>query len=94
MSERRITFLHALKNASLPLVTLVALDVPFLLGGAVITETIFSWPGMGTAFIEALRRPDMFLIISFVLMTAVAVVVFQIIADIVYSWLDPRIRYN
>ncbi|GIK30315.1 MAG: ABC transporter permease [Anaerolineae bacterium] len=94
LSERRITFLHALKNASLPLVTLVALDVPFLLGGAVITETIFSWPGMGTAFIEALRRPDMFLIISFVLMTAVAVVVFQIIADIVYSWLDPRIRYN
>lgn len=94
LTERRVTFLHALKNAALPLVTLIALDIPFLLGGAVITETIFSWPGMGRVFIEAVAFPDPPLLVAFVIMTAVAVVLFQLVADILYSWLDPRIRYN
>lgn len=94
LSERRVTFLHALKNASLPLVTLIALDIPFLLGGAVITETIFSWPGMGRVFIEAVGFPDPPLLVAFVIMTAVAVVIFQLFADLLYSWLDPRIRFG
>jgi peptide/nickel transport system permease protein len=94
LSERRITFLHALKNASLPLVTIIALDIPFLLGGAVITETIFSWPGMGLAFINSVNPADPPLLMAFTVMTAVAVVTFQLVADILYSWLDPRIRYN
>lgn len=94
LTERRITFLHALKNASLPLVTIIALDIPFLLGGAVITETIFSWPGMGLAFISAVQPADPPLLMAFTVMTAVAVVFFQLVADVLYSWLDPRIRYN
>lgn len=93
LSERRITMLHALKNAALPLVTLVALDLPGLIGGAVITETVFSWPGMGRAFIQSVQPADPPLLMAFVMMTAVGVVMFQLIADILYSWLDPRIRY-
>ncbi len=94
LGERRVTFVHALKNASLPLVTLIGLSIPFLLSGAVITETIFSWPGMGYMFIEALNQLDAPLLIAFVLMIAVAVVFFQLVTDIVYSMLDPRIRYS
>lgn len=93
LAERRIVFLHALKNASLPLVTLVALDIPALIGGATITETIFSWPGMGRAFIQSVQPPDPPLLMGFVMLTATGVIIFQIIADILYSWLDPRIRY-
>ncbi|NJL56803.1 ABC transporter permease [bacterium] len=93
IGERRIVFLHALKNASLPLVTLVGLDLPFILSGAVITETVFSWPGMGRMFITALEQVDYTLLIAFVLLIAVAVVVFQLVTDILYAALDPRIRY-
>lgn len=94
LSERRITFLHALKNAALPLVTIVALDIPVLIGGATITETIFSWNGMGRAFIQSVQPADPPLLMAFVMVTAVGVIIFQIIADILYSWLDPRIRYG
>jgi peptide/nickel transport system permease protein len=94
ISERRVIFLHALKNASLPLVTLVGLNLPFILSGAVITETIFSWPGMGYMYINALDQFDASLVVAFVLMIAVAVVFFQLLTDVVYAWLDPRIRYD
>ncbi len=93
IGERRIVFLHALKNASLPLITLVGLDLPFLLSGAVITETVFSWPGMGKMFIDALNQIDYTLLIAFVLLIAVMVVTFQLVTDILYAALDPRIRY-
>ncbi|MGQ9889442.1 MAG: ABC transporter permease [Aggregatilineales bacterium] len=94
LAERRITFVHALRNASLPLVTLIGLDLPFVFSGAVITETIFSWPGMGYMYINALEQFDAPLVVGFVLMIAVAVVFFQLLTDIVYGWLDPRIRYD
>lgn len=94
LGERRITYVHALKNASLPLVTLMGLDIPFILAGAVVTERIFSWPGMGTLFIESLNRLDYAVVITFVLMLAIAVVVFQLITDILYAVLDPRVRYS
>jgi peptide/nickel transport system permease protein len=94
LAERRIILLHALKNASLPLVTLIGLNLPFILSGAVITETIFSWPGMGYMYINALDQLDATLVVAFVLLIAVAVVVFQLLTDIVYAWLDPRIRYT
>lgn len=94
LGERRITYIHALKNASLPLVTLMGLDIPFILAGAVVTERIFSWPGMGTLFIESLNRLDYAVVITFVLMLAIAVVVFQLITDILYAVLDPRVRYS
>jgi peptide/nickel transport system permease protein len=94
ISERRVIFLHGLKNASLPLVTLIGLNLPFILSGAVITETIFSWPGMGFMYINALDQFDAQLVVAFVLMLAVAVVVFQLLTDVIYAWLDPRIRYD
>jgi len=93
VSERRILFVHALKNASLPLVTLIGLDLPFLLAGAVVTETIFAWPGMGRLFIDSLRRSDFSVLMGILVLISVAVVFFQIVTDIVYTWLDPRIRY-
>jgi peptide/nickel transport system permease protein len=94
LAERRVLYLHALKNASLPIVTLIGLDIPFILSGAVITETIFSWQGMGWMFITALEELDQALLSATVLLIAIAVVAFQLITDIVYALLDPRIRYS
>jgi len=94
IKERRITWLHALKNASIPLVTLISLDIPFILSGAVVTETIFSWPGMGWLFINSLQTLDPPILLIFTLMVAVGVVVFQVVADILYAWVDPRIRFD
>jgi peptide/nickel transport system permease protein len=91
--NRRIVFLHAFKNASLPVVTLIGIDLPLVLAGAVVTERIFSWPGLGLLFIQSLEPLDPAVIMVFVLMIAVAVVISQIIIDIVYAWLDPRVRY-
>jgi ABC-type dipeptide/oligopeptide/nickel transport system permease component len=92
ISERRVTVLHGVRNALIPLVTIVALDFGALLSGAIITETIFGWSGMGRFFTEALAQRDPRSLLAFVMVTAVSVVVFNLIADIVYAELDPRIR--
>jgi peptide/nickel transport system permease protein len=92
LRERRIMFSHALRNAILPVVTLIGLDIPFLLAGAVVTEQIFAWPGMGQLFLNSLNRSDFPVLMAILMMTAVAVVVFQLLTDIVYTVLDPRIR--
>ncbi len=92
---QRLTILrHALKNASLPFVTLIGLDLPFLLAGAVVTERIFAWPGMGRLFIDQTERADFPMLMGMLMLIAFAVVVFQIITDVTYSFLDPRIRLN
>jgi peptide/nickel transport system permease protein len=94
LAERLILFRHALKNASLPLVTLLGLDLPFLLGGAVVTESIFAWPGMGRLFWDAAQDTDIPVLMGVLMLIALAVVVFQILTDITYTFLDPRIRYD
>jgi peptide/nickel transport system permease protein len=94
LPRREIIFVHALKNASLPLVTIVGLDLPLLLAGAVVTERIFAWPGMGRLFLDHLSRSDTPVVMGILLMISVAVVVFQIITDVTYAWLDPRITYK
>ena len=94
LHERRILYFHAFKNGALPIVTIIALDLPFLLAGAVVTETIFAWPGMGRLFIDHLSRSDFPVLMGLLMMISVAVVLFQLAADIVYTWLDPRIRYS
>lgn len=94
LSERRTVLVHAFKNASLPLVTLIGLDIPFLLGGAVVTETIFAWPGLGQLFIQQIERKDYPVLMGLLMMISIAVVVFQIVTDVVYTLLDPRIRYS
>lgn len=93
LPRREIVFIHALKNASLPIVTVVGLDLPFLLGGALVTEKIFAWPGMGRLFIDQVSRGDTPVVMGIMIMIAVAVVFFQILTDVVYAWLDPRIRF-
>jgi peptide/nickel transport system permease protein len=94
LAERRVVLIHALKNAALPLVTVVGLDLPFLLAGAVVTETIFAWPGMGRLFYDHTTRSDFPVLMGIIMIISVAVVIFQIITDLTYTYLDPRIRYD
>ena len=94
LHRREVVYVHALKNAALPIVTVIGLDLPLLLGGAVVTERIFAWPGMGRLFLDHVDRVDVPVIMGILMLVTVAVVVFQILTDIVYAWLDPRIRYE
>lgn len=94
LREGAIITRHAIKNAALPMVTIIGLDVPFLLAGATVTESVFSWPGMGQLFIQALERSDFTVLMAILMLICVAVVVFQMITDVVYTWFDPRIRYS
>lgn len=94
LPERKVLLGHALKNAAIPLVTLVGIDIPFLLGGAVVTETIFGWPGMGRLFMDHLTLLDTPVVMAILMIISLAVVVCQLITDILYGWLDPRIRYQ
>jgi len=94
LQERVVLFVHALKNASLPLVTIVGLDIPLLLGGAIVTESIFAWPGMGRLFLDHVSRADTPVVMGILMLISVAVVLSQLVTDIVYAWLDPRIRYE
>jgi len=94
LKERSVIFLHALKNAALPLVTIIGLDLPLLLSGALVTERIFAWPGMGRLFLDHVSRGDVPVVMGILMLISVAVVVFQLLTDIVYAWLDPRIRYD
>jgi peptide/nickel transport system permease protein len=94
LSERLIFFRHALKNAALPLVTIVGLDIPLLLGGAVVTESIFAWPGMGRLYWSAAQDTDIPVLMGVLMLISLAVVAFQILTDVVYTLLDPRIRYD
>jgi peptide/nickel transport system permease protein len=94
LPRREIIYIHALKNAALPIVTVIGLDLPFLLGGAIVTERIFAWPGMGRLFLDHVSRGDTPVVMGILMLIAVAVVIFQLITDITYAWLDPRIRYK
>ena len=92
LSERAVVWRHAVRNALLPAVALVGLNLPFLLGGAVVTETIFAWPGMGRLAVEAIFARDYPVIMGATAISAVMVVLGNLFADIAYGWVDPRIR--
>jgi ABC-type dipeptide/oligopeptide/nickel transport system permease component len=94
LKERTVTMKHALRNALIPIVTIAALSFGAVLGGAVITETIFAWPGMGKFFVDALVKGEIYTLMAWLMVTAVAVIVANLAADIIYGWLDPRIRYD
>lgn len=94
MTDRTILFKHALKNAALPIVTLVGLDLGFLMAGALVTETIFSWPGMGRLFFDHALKSDLPVLMGVLMLISVSVVFFQLLTDITYTFLDPRIRYQ
>jgi peptide/nickel transport system permease protein len=90
--ERRVVVHHALRNALGPLVTLIGLDLGLLLGGAVVTEYIFAWPGLGREVLQAITEVDLPLILGVVLVSAIAIAVANLLVDLVYLWLDPRLR--
>jgi peptide/nickel transport system permease protein len=94
LPQRLVVMRHALKNAALPFVTIVGMDIPLLVGGATVTETIFAWPGMGRLFYEAASDADVPVLMGLLLILSALVVIFQIITDVTYTFLDPRIRYD
>jgi peptide/nickel transport system permease protein len=94
LRERRVMMGHAFRNALGPLVTVVALNFAALLGGVVVTETVFSLDGMGLYFINALGTADPYPVMAWLMITATLVIVFNLIADILYGVLDPRVRYE
>lgn len=94
LSERKVVFRHMLRNAMIPLVTLWALDFGGLLGGAVITESIFSWPGLGRLLLDGIFAGDLDIVMIVVTTLAVLTVVFNLLADLLYGVLDPRIRLD
>jgi peptide/nickel transport system permease protein len=93
LSERPIVFKHALKNALIPTVTVMGLQVGFLIGGAIVVETLFAMPGLGTFGIDAIIARDYQQVQGFALITAIAFVVMNLLVDLTYTFLDPRIRY-
>jgi peptide/nickel transport system permease protein len=94
MSERRVVYRHALRNALLPLVTLLALDVPYMFAGSVFVEMLFSWPGMGRLYYQAALYRDYPVLLALLILGAVFIILANLAADIFYGYLDPRIRYN
>src|SRR5512143_1363784 len=94
LSSRAVMFKHALRNAILPFITIAGLDIPFLLGGALVTESVFAWPGMGRLFWEYAQRGDYPVVLGVLLLTSAAVVFFTIIVDVLYTVVDPRIRLS
>jgi peptide/nickel transport system permease protein len=93
LAERVVIFKHALKNAMMPTLTVAGLAVASLLAGAPLTETVFAWPGIGGLAVNAISRNDASLIMGFTLMTALILVLVNLGVDILYAWLDPRIKY-
>jgi peptide/nickel transport system permease protein len=93
LAEQLVIMRHAFRNALIPVVTLLALDVPELFTGAVVTETIFAWPGMGRLYLESLARLDYSVLMAILTVSALLVILSNLLADVVYAYLDPRIRY-
>ncbi len=94
LTERVVINKHVVRNALIPVVTLVALQMPAIFGGAIVTEQIFRIPGIGSLLIDAILRNDTPVIMAVTFVFAVLVIVFNLIADILYGWLDPRISYS
>jgi peptide/nickel transport system permease protein len=95
LNPRRVLYVHALRNALIPVVTVVALDFATIIGGAIITEIAFGWNGMGQFLYQGLTgpiSPDAQVVQAWLMITATAVIVFNILADVLYAVLDPRIR--
>jgi peptide/nickel transport system permease protein len=94
LSERAVIYRHALSNALIPIVTLLALDLPYIFTGAVLIETIFSWPGMGRLYYQAAVERDYPLLMAVLIIGAAFIILCNLIADILYAYLDPRVRYE
>jgi peptide/nickel transport system permease protein len=94
LKERLVLYRHALRNAAIPLVTLFALDLPYIFAGSLYTELLFSWPGMGRLYYQAAVRRDYPVLLAVLIIGAAVVLLFNLLADIAYAYLDPRVRYD
>jgi peptide/nickel transport system permease protein len=91
LPARSVTWRHAFRTALLPFVSVALLDAAIMVSGAVITESVFTWPGLGALFTESLARRDYSVMMAFLMLTSTAVIVLNLVADLAYRWLDPRI---
>lgn len=94
LSKDEVLSRHALRNALLPMITLIGARVGFLLSGAVIVETIFAWPGLGTVLVAAVEGGDRPLMLGLALVASIAIVIANVLTDVAYRWADPRIQYD
>jgi peptide/nickel transport system permease protein len=94
VKETWVVYKHALRNALIPVVTLMALDLPSLFGGALFVETIFAWPGMGRLFWDAARGRDYPVLMGVIMIEAALILLCNLLADLLYGLLDPRVRYE
>lgn len=94
LGELVVMIKHVLRNSLIPVVTYLGMEIPLLMGGAVITEQIFSWPGLGNLMLKSINTRDYPVIMGITIITAVAVLVFNLLTDLLYGVLDPRIRHN
>ena len=88
----RVLVHHALRNAWMPLVTIIGMDLGAMFGGALVTEKLFRWPGIGMLTVDAVIAKDTPVLIGIVLVTSIAFVTFNLVVDLLYAWLDPRTR--
>ena len=94
LRERVVIIKHVLRNSLIPVVTYLGMEIPLLIGGAVVTEQVFSWPGIGNLMIKSIDRRDYPVVMGITVLVAVAVLIFNILTDLIYGVLDPRIRYD
>jgi len=94
LRERSVIVKHAARNALIPLITIVVFEIPSIFGGAIITETIFNYPGMGRLFIQALAVDDWPIVMAYLFISAILVVIATLVGDILYTIIDPRIRFE
>jgi len=94
VAEAKIVTKHVLRNALIPIVTIGALNLGGLLGGAIVTETVFSLDGVGYYFVQALNSSDYYAVMAYLLVTSAIVIVLNLVADVLYGYLDPRVRYD
>jgi peptide/nickel transport system permease protein len=94
LSERRVVYMHALRNALIPIVTLLGLRLPWMIGGAVVIETIFAWPGMGSLVVRAIYNRDFHVVEGFMVFLAALVVVSNLMVDVLYGVINPTVKYD
>jgi len=94
LSSKTVLRRHAFRNALIPIITLIGLSIPEIVGAAVVTETVFSWPGLGLMMVEGVQDRDFLLIMGITLVLATTVLVVNLATDVTYGFADPRIRYD
>jgi peptide/nickel transport system permease protein len=94
LSDRKVIFKHALRNAVLPVITVISVNFAFQLTGAMITETVFSWPGLGRMMFESVFRRDYPVLLGLLIVMSVGVIIINLITDLLYAFLDPRVVYD